>query len=158
MSTIGRWELLPEPRHRARNAPATSRRTAAAPCPWRRRTNAPDRARQIARGPITLARRETTQTATPTKRPDPGKEEHQQATFRPSPGKKKKHRQATFGPPGGKSPLGQFEETQFQTTNTAKKQKNKKKVGFRARETQFQTRNTAKKRRKTKTNRFPSSD
>ena len=73
--------------YRARNASDTSRRT-----------------RHVARGPITRTRRETTQTATPTQRPDPGKKEHRQATSGP-PGKKE-HRQATFfeAPSGKKEP------------------------------------------------------
>ena len=69
----------------------------AAACLWRRRTNAPDRARLMARGPITWTRRETTQTATPTQRPDPNKKKHQQTTFKSLSGKKE-HRPATFGP------------------------------------------------------------
>ena len=95
VSAMRRWKLLSEPRrlmdYRARNAstpPPDAHE--AAPCLWRQRTNAPDRARR----PITRTRRETTQTATPTQRPDPSKHKHRQATFGPL---LLKNRQSTFG-------------------------------------------------------------
>ena len=84
---------------------------------WER--DAPGRARRMARGPITRTRQETTQTATPTQRPDPSRKEH---------------RQATFGPPGGNSPFGELEETYCNPPKivVAKmQQKERFKVGFR---------------------------
>ena len=74
--TARRWDLLPEPRLHIASPPDAHE---AAPC--RRHTNAPDRARHMARGPITRTRREATQTATPTQRPDPGKHKTPTSNF-----------------------------------------------------------------------------
>ena len=100
MSTTRRRELLPEPRlHIALHmldGPSCEKcycllQTHKGPLRARGggTTNAPDCTRQIARGPVTRTRRETTQTETPTQRPDHGRKEHRQETFGPLLRKKK---------------------------------------------------------------------
>ena len=121
--------------HRARNALCHLQTHTRPPVPVAARANAPDRARQMARGPITRTRWETTQTATPTQRPDPSKRTPTKNTD--------KHR-ATFGPPGGNSPIGEVGDNYFESTKTRRLQKRRFKVGFRVRKSRVATKQSCK--------------